>query len=92
MEKATGDMRRLQLEELEILSFFDKTCVQQGLTYYLAYGSLLGAVRHKGFIPWDDDDRISNSSSCSLRMSPVAFSIMLFPPYGRILLVYGKAA
>jgi len=55
MEKATGDMRRLQLEELEILSFFDKTCAQQGLTYYLAYGTLLGAVRHKGFIPWDDD-------------------------------------
>ena len=54
-DKATGDLRSLQLEELEILSFFDKICTEQELTYYLAYGSLLGAVRHKGFIPWDDD-------------------------------------
>lgn len=55
MEKATGDLRIIQLEALEILSFFDKLCKEQGFTYYLAYGTLLGAVRHKGFIPWDDD-------------------------------------
>jgi lipopolysaccharide cholinephosphotransferase len=41
--------------ELEILIEFDKFCKENGLTYFLAYGTLIGAIRHKGFIPWDDD-------------------------------------
>ena len=40
---------------LEMLYKFDQVCRKHNLTYYLIYGSLLGAVRHKGFIPWDDD-------------------------------------
>ena len=48
-------LRRLQLTQLEILKIFDRFCLEQGLKYSLYAGSLLGAVRHQGFIPWDDD-------------------------------------
>ena len=42
-------------EEIDILSEVDKFCSEHNLSYSLAYGSMIGAVRHKGFIPWDDD-------------------------------------
>ena len=48
-------LRRLQLTELGILKKFDAMCEKHGLTYIAAYGTALGAIRHKGIIPWDDD-------------------------------------
>lgn len=48
-------LRELQLCELDGLLFFDKFCRKHGLTYYLCGGCLIGALRHGGFIPWDDD-------------------------------------
>lgn len=42
-------------KQLEILHELDRVCNLAGITYYLAYGTCLGAVRHSGFIPWDDD-------------------------------------
>lgn len=47
--------RKIQLDILDILIEIDRICNKFGITYYLAYGSVLGAVRHKGFIPWDND-------------------------------------
>ncbi|HHH72888.1 MAG TPA: LicD family protein [Sulfuricurvum sp.] len=48
-------LREAQLIMLEMLVEFDAVCKQHALTYWLDSGTLLGAVRHKGFIPWDDD-------------------------------------
>ena len=48
-------LRRLQLTQLEILKVIDSFCNEHGLHYSLYAGTLLGAVRHQGFIPWDDD-------------------------------------
>ncbi len=48
-------LAQLKNTELQILKEFDKLCKTNGLTYFITAGTLLGAVRHKGFIPWDDD-------------------------------------
>lgn len=48
-------LRMLQLCERMILDDIDKVCNENGIKYFLVGGTLLGAVRHKGFIPWDDD-------------------------------------
>lgn len=48
-------LRQLQLKELESLIYFDAFCKRNELRYYLLGGCVIGAVRHGGFIPWDDD-------------------------------------
>ena len=47
--------REIQMAGLDILLEFDRYCHKHGLRYYITYGTLLGAIRHSGFIPWDDD-------------------------------------
>ena len=48
-------LRKLQLKELESLIYFDEFCKEHNLTYFLLGGCVIGAIRHNGFIPWDDD-------------------------------------
>lgn len=56
MEKNSSlDMADIQKVSLEILKRISTICVENGFKYFLAYGTLIGAIRHKGYIPWDDD-------------------------------------
>ena len=48
-------VKKIQASQLEILKYVDDVCQKIGINYYLAFGSLLGAIRHQGFIPWDPD-------------------------------------
>lgn len=68
-------LKRLQQTELEILLAVDKVCKEYKIPYYLDSGTALGAVRHQGFIPWDDDADIG----------------MLRPDYDRFMAVAQQA-
>ncbi len=54
-------LREHQLKCVRLLAMFHDACVAHGLVYYMAEGTLLGAVRHGGFVPWDDDVDVAMS-------------------------------
>lgn len=51
----TTERKRINLVYLDLLTEFDRLCRENDITYWVYFGTLLGAVRHQGFIPWDDD-------------------------------------
>jgi len=55
LPKATGMLRELQLANLKMMKKFDKVARENDIKYTLGAGSAIGAIVHKGFIPWDDD-------------------------------------
>lgn len=68
-----GRLRQAQLKMLDMLKVVDAICQAHELDYWLEGGTLLGAVRHQGFIPWDDDMDISmprRSFDAFLRLAP----------------------
>lgn len=64
--------RQIQLTAFHILKVFDLICRKHNLRYYLTAGSLLGAVRHGGFIPWDDDVDVAMPREDFDRFSKIA--------------------
>ena len=64
-------LRKAQLRMVDILVVIDEICQKHNIQYFLAYGTLLGAARHKGFIPWDDDCDI-----CMMRVDYEKFMII----------------
>lgn len=67
-----GALERLQDVERDLLAVVDRVCREEGIEYFLDGGTLLGAVRHGGFIPWDDDVDIAMPYEDYLRFREVA--------------------
>ena len=69
-------LRDVQLQELRILEAFDGICNKAGLSYFFVSGTLLGAMRHNGFIPWDDDIDVGMLPEDYRRFSRIAASML----------------
>lgn len=65
------ELRRAQLRMLDMLLFIDRVCSDNGISYWLEGGTLLGAARHGGFIPWDDDTDIGMTREDMLRFKDI---------------------
>lgn len=92
LPKARGFLRVLQLLNLEIMMEVDRVCRKHGLRYWLSFGSALGAVRHGGYIPWDDDidlcmlhsDWIKFNELAKTELNPQFCNIVLPGDIGRM--------
>lgn len=68
----SSKMKRTWAATLEVFKEVEKVCQKYNITYYADWGTLLGAIRHKGFIPWDDDFDICMKRSDYMRFIDVA--------------------
>ena len=75
----SAEMKKIWLVELDLLNEFIRVCDKYGLKYYAAGGTILGAVRHQGFIPWDDDIDLMMFRSEYNRLCEIASSEFSHP-------------
>lgn len=69
--KDSENLRKAQMRMFDILNAVDEICKKHDIPYWIGYGTLLGAVRHGGFIPWDDDLDISLMRKDYLKLLPI---------------------
>lgn len=68
----TAEMKQAWAVMLDLLAEFDRVCKKHNIRYFASGGTMLGAVRHKGFIPWDDDIDVMMERPDYVRLSQVA--------------------
>lgn len=81
MSKKALTLKQLQQIELDILTAFHNFCQEHGLRYYLGGGTAIGAVRHQGFIPWDDDIDLCMPRPDYMKLLELCKDGMLTPTY-----------
>lgn len=74
-----GEMKRVWAAEMEVLMEIDRICKKYDIAYFADSGTLLGAVRHNGFIPWDDDMDIAMLRSDYMKFISVAPKELTWP-------------
>lgn len=77
--EVSARMKRIWAIELDLLSRFDVVCRKYGIRYVAMWGTALGAVRHKGFIPWDDDIDIGMDRENYNRLCAIAGKEFKYP-------------